>query len=1256
MNTEQNKIISETNLLDLASSSSSTANGATSPFYSPGGTPTSFSSNRNALSASKLSSINTIKTKHDTIACGLSNGGITLYKVQNNGKASLTCKLTNHKRTINSLDFLNETSYDATNQFISGSQDGTIKLWDLRASATKPMISVSSASHLDPIRSCQYSPHLSVSKKITILSVHDSGALYKYDLRQIGPQLQPLQQHTNLPERKWNFHTGPALSLHIHPEKEYVITGGRDQKLCVWNYSESEYRTLPDFIINTYGPILKVRWNLYPNLDEVPVVDETENNLLFNYDIACTYLNDDPTITVYNLKRKYIPKEIIKTSTKPFQNFIWGRHPKKTRNVWTITKANQFASYSLDKEYDGQIPDNEISKPLDNLKNISVAWGNSMGDFTFINQEKYEFENTDTETPQHSQPLHHQQGHHSHHHHQVVTQEREEYDMDLAMTIEGNTEGGMAQPAVGGGTTPIGTLFGSDSTIDEIDREPVGSPIGTIPIATNSSPVNIHSTMTSSFLSTHEIKRGGTTVPMSSTPSSGAGYNNSSMITTPIPHRPSLNRNPTQESILSAPSPLAFNNHHQTQYHLLLLQQLQQQMQRKLLSVTYPSPYLVPISLPVQLNDETIFETLSTHYLISIPDGFTLIDVCVLNANVAASVNKFRDCQVWRVLAVSLEEEGILRGTFDSIGMEEVNQLDTISTFMNGKESGQTDDDDRSIILELDNFVGSFNSNSTLNYGGGGGSSTTEKEGLNASPERARKLSSKSFSEQRNGSSGNLMDMIHNSRNAFPNSISPIATRSNSMLNKTQSVFRNTETDEQDENAIMDDDDDDEETKEEEPKEEKQQREVKNVKEEKQETTKETFLDDISSNQVPDESYLRKHSSLPVMSPNKLSKISTSPPLENQLQQPHSATASGSRRLFGDSPTKSGRPSFGRPSFGTGKRPTAEDLDDENMNVLSAAGYGSFSSSGKSIASSPTFFNHLPHSTAHSHHKQPILNHGSFSSRRNSNSIFGGRLGAVGAISSSSSKVNGKEEPLEQVEEEGGGSVVASPSGPSQLTMAINNEDNRIRESTMKAEQTLSKPWKTKCLLEEALNYSTLQGDILMCSTLALLFYKQVISKSEEGESSITKDNCLEWLALYIEILRKKQLFVTAMKVINESPTDLKAELNRICGNDVSLRFYCTWCNKLLVNEESKMKFKTRQAQQATMNGLTGADDNFGYWYCDECSKKQPGCVYCNEPCKGLNVVVSLRCGHRGHFGCLREWFVEDQNIDCPGGCDVVIM
>ena len=102
-----------------------------------------------------------------------------------------------------------------------------------------------------------------------------------------------------------------------------------------------------------------------------------------------------------------------------------------------------------------------------------------------------------------------------------------------------------------------------------------------------------------------------------------------------------------------------------------------------------------------------------------------------------------------------------------------------------------------------------------------------------------------------------------------------------------------------------------------------------------------------------------------------------------------------------------------------------------------------------------------------------------------------------------------------------------------------------------------------------------------------------------------------------------------ALAVINLVPKDLE-ELRAL--KEVDLRFFCCFCDKVILNENKNKH-------------------DFGYWYCDLCSRQQPNCVYCHEPCHGLNVVRSLKCGHRGHFGCLKQWFVEEGNSECPGGC-----
>ena len=89
-------------------------------------------------------------------------------------------------------------------------------------------------------------------------------------------------------------------------------------------------RNTPQNLINTYGPVVKVRWSTYTNTEETAEEFEENKqakpNTLYNYDIACLYLNDDPTITIYNLGRKFIPKQIIH-SKNPFRT-LYGHEMK----------------------------------------------------------------------------------------------------------------------------------------------------------------------------------------------------------------------------------------------------------------------------------------------------------------------------------------------------------------------------------------------------------------------------------------------------------------------------------------------------------------------------------------------------------------------------------------------------------------------------------------------------------------------------------------------------------------------------------------------------------------------------------------------------------------------------------------------------------------------------------------------------------------------------------------------------------------
>lgn len=297
---------------------------------------------------------------------------------------------------------------------------------------------------------------------------------------------------------------------------------------------------------------------------------------------------------------------------------------------------------------------------------------------------------------------------------------------------------------------------------------------------------------------------------------------------------------------------------------------------------------------------------------------------------------------------------------------------------------------------------------------------------------------------------------------------------------------------------------------------------------------------------------------------------------------------------------------------------TSTDLDDEN---LVGGNVASYSSSGP-LGAIDRFS-----SAANSVHSGPRMRP-SFLSHRSSLTSARSSLGAPrpGFHMLQAQPVSSS---LEKVDEF---SIASAEPKTSELTKAIKNNF-----SFDQYDESSAKPWSLINMLEKAVTYANDQGDLVMCSTLILLFHD--LFKANFAKKVLSDQGCLECLGLYIETLRKKCLFTNAVNVVKEAPSSFKYKLSVFASKEVDMRYYCCWCEKLLVNEVSKEKFGP-------------ASEKFGYWYCDNCSRQQLCCIYCNEPSRGLSVVVGLNCGHKGHFGCLQEWFVDEGHTECPGGCE----
>lgn len=279
------------------------------------------------------------------LAASTITGSIHLYHSERGIKSKGI--LTGHKRAVNSIDF----NHVAPHLLASGSQDGKILVWDMRASNSKPMSSLN--CNADSVRCCSFN-----HKKDNILAaVCDSGVVEKWDLRK-----------PNTWERRINAHTGPALTVNWHPELDYIVTGGRDKQLQVWNLEPGFETREPSHVINTSGPISKAKW-----------CKGRGNGSIMNTDIAVSFYNDDPFIQIWNLNRKFIPKKVIEGHSGPITQIVW-RTPK---HLISCSKDKTLIQYDVTKETDF----------IDNLPNNAFTWNPSQViDFAFVKQSKSQFQ------------------------------------------------------------------------------------------------------------------------------------------------------------------------------------------------------------------------------------------------------------------------------------------------------------------------------------------------------------------------------------------------------------------------------------------------------------------------------------------------------------------------------------------------------------------------------------------------------------------------------------------------------------------------------------------------------------------------------------------------------------------------------------------------------------------------------------------------------------------------------------------------
>ncbi|KAJ5574335.1 uncharacterized protein N7459_008762 [Penicillium hispanicum] len=286
------------------------------------------------------------------IATAVANGRIVVYDLQRPGLQ--LCRFQGHNRQVHRLAF----NPHLASWLLSGSQDGTIRMWDLRSASANRGASTCGSKHVyqgnsDAIRDVRWSP----SDGVVFATASDSGAIQMWDSRRTAAPLLRIAAHDR-----------PCFAVDWHPDGKHIVSGGTDRQVKVWDFSSAERRQKPAFQIRTPQAVTNVRWRPPSWVADSPSSGEWQS-----FQIVTSYDKEDPRIHLWDLHRPHVPFREFDRYDTPSSDLLW--HSKDL--LWTVGEAGTFTQ--TDVRYAPAV--------VNRRPTCSVAWS-PKGDFVAFAQKR----------------------------------------------------------------------------------------------------------------------------------------------------------------------------------------------------------------------------------------------------------------------------------------------------------------------------------------------------------------------------------------------------------------------------------------------------------------------------------------------------------------------------------------------------------------------------------------------------------------------------------------------------------------------------------------------------------------------------------------------------------------------------------------------------------------------------------------------------------------------------------------------------
>ncbi|XP_055321003.1 GATOR complex protein WDR24 isoform X1 [Sitodiplosis mosellana] len=218
------------------------------------------------------------------LATAATNGVVSVWDLSKFGRQKQLYVYAEHERTAHSVTFHTTDP----NLLLSGSQDGTIKCFDMR---TEKSVNTY-YSNSESVRDVKFSPVV----PNLFASVSENGTVQLWDLKR-----------TDRCQQQFTAHSGPIYTCDWHPTQHWLATGSRDKQIKVWNM---EQRSSLEYTIHTIAVVGRVKWR----------PERT-------YQIASCAMVVDYSIYVWDVRRPFIPYASFNEHSNVTTGIAWKADP-----------------------------------------------------------------------------------------------------------------------------------------------------------------------------------------------------------------------------------------------------------------------------------------------------------------------------------------------------------------------------------------------------------------------------------------------------------------------------------------------------------------------------------------------------------------------------------------------------------------------------------------------------------------------------------------------------------------------------------------------------------------------------------------------------------------------------------------------------------------------------------------------------------------------------------------------------------------